>query len=92
MDLTEPVSGEDPAALTVPAEIMRYRTPDGRLALQDQVAVVTGGASGIGFAAARALAANGATVGNECSRVPLHQATYSTTNRLVWPVSSRPWC
>ncbi len=62
MDLTEPVSGEDPAALTVPAEIMRYRTPDGRLALQDQVAVVTGGASGIGFAAARALAANGATV------------------------------
>jgi NAD(P)-dependent dehydrogenase (short-subunit alcohol dehydrogenase family) len=66
MDLTAPIRlpapDADPAALTVPAEIMRYRTPDGRLALQDQVAVVTGGASGIGFAAARALAANGATV------------------------------
>jgi NAD(P)-dependent dehydrogenase (short-subunit alcohol dehydrogenase family) len=41
---------------------MTYRAPDGSPALQDRVAVVTGGASGIGLATARALTASGARV------------------------------
>jgi NAD(P)-dependent dehydrogenase (short-subunit alcohol dehydrogenase family) len=52
----------DVTDLTVPAEVMIYRDPDGELALQDRVAVVSGGGSGIGLATARALVANGATV------------------------------